>query len=466
MLEFFRKKAAYIGLGIVVFFGATMFTGSFFLGGMDTGGAPQQTSKSEQSDFAMAGNIPVNQEKFVTLAGQYINGMIASPSIAIDPELREQLLYRAFLDAVTFTAFVHQAQQSDVTISKEMVNLNVESMMEQSNISSKKELKEMLKQQGVSYKAFLERVKRDNLALMMMESIRNNVNVTNRDVDNKYSKIRFNIIETDSDAQSTTGNRRTADSIYQEIQSGLSFEKAKELYSNALENNVNQWFNYGDLSQKLDQHLFELKDGEVGAPIQVGEKTLIFKLLDKKYLPRSKEFNYDTERQAMLEDEKNRAVQQFQADFIQNNPIEISIPLLQAIHYKIQGKVLEATGAYQRQISQNPLDPTPHFLLAKMYLLVGDKEKAKVQFKWTKLKLSDIEGVKFPFLYLGLLQYYQQESPEDIIDIKSITLDQCRGNKRALEQLKEIAKLIPDQRFKTQINEELDAITTVEIEEK
>lgn len=442
MLEFFRKKAALIGMGIVIFFGATMFTGSFFTGAFSGGNNSKASEEVRVSDFASLGNIPIDQNRFVQYANQYLSSIAPSPDMIIDPLVKEQILFQAFIQAARHTALINKAEKANIVLSKEMKKTSIDSILKNQNLSSEKELKQKLKDLNIDYKEYIKQVDEDNIAALMINAIQENVSLTNRDVDNKFSQIKFDVIQLINNEQNeflSTEDRATT--IYSEILKGTSFEKLKETNSDVAFNEQDRWVNYGALGRKVDAIVFELEKGEVSKPIKNPEGYFLIKLLDKQFLPRSKTFNYDDERKKMIEEERSRALEQFHEDFMVEHPLNISFPVLEAFYQKSIGNVEKAVGAYQKQISQNPMDPMPNYMLARLYALTNQKELAKRQYKWAELKMSDLKTLKFPFITIGLIEFYMLEDPSKIEVLKKQAVAHSEGNMQAL---KKFDRLLPE----------------------
>ena len=122
------------------------------------------------------------------------------------------------------------------------------------------------------------------------------------------------------------------------------------------------------------------------------------------------------------------------------HPLNISFPVLEAFYQKSIGNVEKAVGAYQKQISQNPMDPMPNYMLARLYALTNQKELAKRQYKWAELKMSDLKTLKFPFITIGLIEFYMLEDPSKIEVLKKQAVAHSEGNMQAL---KKFDRLLP-----------------------
>ena len=110
ILRFFREKASLIGWSIVLIFGGTMFAGSLFLGGMNLTKKKTEKVSDVENRFALLGNTPVYQKKYLESRLQnYQLHEARNKDASLTPDMIERLEYDAFSTALRFTVLLESA---------------------------------------------------------------------------------------------------------------------------------------------------------------------------------------------------------------------------------------------------------------------------------------------------------------------------------------------------------------------
>ena len=166
MLNFFRKNAQYIGWAIVIFFGGTMISGAFFYRNASKAQNSQNAKQemvSRRSDFALIGQIPVNQKKYIEFLQQSLYKFQQSQNIQnLDPELLELIQNAAFNRAIQYTIFSEAARTQKLKVNKVDLMRALEQIYRQYDLKNKKALKKFLAERKYPYRLFIHEIEQDH----------------------------------------------------------------------------------------------------------------------------------------------------------------------------------------------------------------------------------------------------------------------------------------------------------------
>ncbi len=400
MLKFMREKAHIFGWGIVIFFVGTMFSGAFSLKNMFHRG-PQKTMASSQ--LAMVGDTPVSTEKYSELLNQTMMQFQKQHVQRLEPEMAEMVAYSALNQAAQFTLLKEGAKKSNIKIKGSDVDIALEAVYRQYDLKGKSQLKDLLKKNKYPYKDFIASLKQDIQIQKFTENLRKQVHVSEKDVQNKYTQVSVEHLLLLSDNKKDEDVLKRIQPIEKMIRGGMPFEKAVSQYSEDTKtrdkNGSLGWVRTGQTLQEFEEVAFGLDKGGISGPVKTAVGYHLIKVLDKKInVPTT--LNMAAEKAAVLQDKQNRAIQNFVQGILAHSKLTVIDPSLKAYHAKIFGDIPGAIAAYQSQISANPSNPIPHYLLAKLYALTKEPEHIKEELDKANLKADLNPGLDFPGLHI------------------------------------------------------------------
>lgn len=410
MLNFLRKHAATIGLGIVIFFAGTMFSGAFFL--KQSNKSQSQQLANLQEAIALIGTAPVDQQLFLESLRQNAIALEESDT-AITPEMSELLAYSSFTQALQQSVLAEGAKEAKVKLKKQDIQASLEAVYRAYDIKGLKELKELLKDKNYPYDLYMDNLKRDATIRKFVGELQQGIAVTDQDIENAYTKVNVShIIVLSSDNENAKQEIQT---IENEIKNGMPFETAAKNYSEDTytkdKGGKIGWLKVGDTHESFEDVAFSVEKGQMSGIIETPAGYHLIKVNDRvtEELPVGDAL--EQARAELLKQAKSRAIQQFIDDYLVDHPLEIKDLSLKAYHAKLEGDIEGAIGAYHGLISRQPGNPVPQYLLGNLYSLTGNKKQAKEYYlKATILAESDA-GRSFPayFVELGKLQKEDKE---------------------------------------------------------
>ncbi|RAP35081.1 hypothetical protein DID80_06790, partial [Candidatus Marinamargulisbacteria bacterium SCGC AAA071-K20] len=362
MLRFLREKAHIIGLTIVISFGLTMFAGSVFLG-KQNGESSASRGKDFSNEIAVLGDQPVPRDE-ISLNLNTIVSQVNFNQIGgrLTPEMLEIIRYNALLQTVHNMILREGANAANVKADKFDVDQAMDIIYRENDLKNKKAFKAILKKQDIDYKHYMKMVRADIKTRKFTLKLRDDVQVTDQDVEDKYTEVRGqHILFLINEPELKTEKEELAGTVYQKLQEGLSFNEAVKLYSDDKGNKNKDgdlgWFKQGTYVNELEKALFSLDKESYSKPFRSQYGFHIVKLSSKRKIDKPTSFDLTTEKQSLLKSRQETEVQ----DFISTKLIDLGLvvqdPFFRAYHSKKNGQILEAVSAYNQQVSRNPYSP-------------------------------------------------------------------------------------------------------------
>ncbi|MCP4049926.1 MAG: hypothetical protein GY730_04390 [bacterium] len=404
MLGFLRRNAALIGWVIIISFGLTMFAGALLFRNSykKQGNVKRGQLIDTSNEIAVLGQTPVNKQKYYEQISQAASYMQKNNRyIEISPEMQELIHFSAFNQALQYTILFEGAKQHKIKVSKAEIQQNMANIYKLYNMKGKKELKKMLAENNYPYKIFMENLKNDILVQVFAKNLTSSVFVNNKDVDNKYTDIKVDhiLIKKDNEADSRLSALTRARNVLNQIKKGLSFQDAVTTYSEDPGTKTTGgglgWISTGDTVGAFEDIAFSLDKGEISNPVLTTYGYHLIRVVDKKRKTGFDNIDYEKEKEMILKEKQDSAVTDYIQKVLSNDKLEIFDSVLRAYDAKSKGNIDIAIPAYQAQISNNPASPVPHYLLAKMYWMLEDKEKARKE-----LMKAVVKGEMYPALDL------------------------------------------------------------------
>jgi len=280
MLRFFRKNGVYVGAAIVFFFAATMFSGVLFFGGVSPPKTETQLVSSE-SAIGFVGDLPLSKRKFLTVLNNRVSQFqTQNPTTGISPELAEALQLSALNQIVNQTLLLAGAEKQNLKITKQELNFALLDVYDQYNLEGKKQLKQLLKNSGITFKQFKASLENDLKSQKMTQVLRSQVVVTNQDVQNLFKEVKARHLlikpKVGEGMDSQVANEAALlkiEEILAEINGGMAFSTAAKKYSedpntSAKGGDFGVWIKAGTTLKEIEDVVYSLSKGEISRPVQ------------------------------------------------------------------------------------------------------------------------------------------------------------------------------------------------------
>jgi parvulin-like peptidyl-prolyl isomerase len=350
--------------------------------------------------------------------------------------------------AIDFTLILEQAKKH-VKISNREIDMAIENILKNENIKSKDQLKNILKNMGMSMSQFRSMLKDEMLVQKMVNKVKSEAKVTPDDL----REIKASHILVSSEAQ--------AEEILAQIKKGGDFSKLAKKYSQdkgtATKGGDLGYFTTGFMVEPFEKKAFSLKVGEISEPVKTRFGYHIIKVTDSR-LRKFEGEEKDVEK-AALADKQEKAFRRWFSDLKSKAKIEIIDPTLKGHDLRFKGQIAAAVEEYKKAIVANPANPYLHVFLGDAYDALGKKELAISEYE----EAVSIEGGN-PELYIILAKAYQKagEKGKAVEQYKRASL--VAGDNKAMHQrlLKEYEVL----KVRDQVKHEKSEIARIEKKEK
>lgn len=417
MLNIFRKHAATIALVIVVFFVGTMFTGAVLFGQFDPGELNPSRQIDEQNTVAYNNYIDLPLEVYNEML-QRLASQIPESVLRFNPELIENLSVSAFQRAVEYEQLYLLAQKRKVKASNSQFKAQLPAYYQAFQVQNLNELKQALRDRGVSYKDFKQRAKKNLMIQMVYQELQNEVAATDVDLTHVKTEIQlshivlpFTPLEGEDEKEAKKRVKALASTVYARLQNGEDFAAlAKELSSeNANQGGRLGTLKWGQLPLSIEPIAFDLNPGEISSPLELHNRMVILKVTAKKPLDHVFEQDDAALKNQLTQSKQLRHIQENLEQYGKWNEFSILDKRLAPIIDKSQGNLTDAINGYKLLISQSPSNPVPYYLLGNLQASLGMTKDA--QDNWEKgVILADASpDLKLPILYLKLGELYRKQ---------------------------------------------------------
>jgi len=410
MIRFLREKSHVIGWVIVVTFLGTMFAGSLFLW--------SNKLKNKKLDpkevIATAGEIQVDKSTF----NQAFQKLLAQlnqqkKNLNLTPELQEILYFNTFNQVLQTSFLLDGAKREKVKISSQELDQAIDLICQQNNLKDKAALKKRLKELKIDFSDMQNTLKEELLVQKFVLNLQSLVTVNQQDVLNKYTELELShiFIPIHSDDISTEKELK-AQKIYADLVKNPSqFSEFAKQYSQDLATKDKGGYlgfvSYGTTIRDFEDVAYSLAPGSISKLFKTSLGFHILYLHSKRDKP--KPLFLAQEKDILLKERKNQAASYYVTKQMMGRRLVIQDPILLAYQSKLEGNYKMAIDAYQKQISQMPYIPAPHYQLSKLYGKMGDSVKSVEELKKAELKAELNTQYDFPGLHLELARLYGHE---------------------------------------------------------
>ena len=417
MIRFLREKQAVVGWCVVIFFGATLFTGSLFFGlGGGDGDKSSQKLDNHKDAIAVIGTEPLNPNVFQDYLNLYLrNASLKSDTGSLSPEVQELVTHEALLKSVEDQVMLMGANDSGLVLSKQDLNQALLSIIVELDLKNKKALKKRLKESGVSYKYFMDNVKNTVKTQQFRQSLIDSVDVSDQDVDNQFKEVNVSHLLISSLEEVGEGDKEVlAQTISDEIQSGkISFDDAVKRFSDDGRTRGSKgqlgWMKFGSIVSEFEDVAYTLKKEQVSRPFKTVYGYHIVKLNDVRLKKRPIDLDYDKDKKRLLRQKQEVSVRSYVQGYLSRHKLVIQDPFFKAYDSKIKGDFNGAISAYQLQVSKAPYNPAPHYFMAKIFQKIDDEGSYLKELEKAEIKADLAKQYAFPEMYYELATYYQSK---------------------------------------------------------
>jgi hypothetical protein len=441
MLKFFRNKKEVIGIGIVLFFAGTMFTGSLFFGAQSSSQNKSiEQSKSLKNAVAVLGEFPITTQLYY----KNLNRIMSDPRMvaANSPELMEENLFEALSLSIEEVIFLTLATESNIGVDVYDFKSEEEKVILNLGLKNKKELKTLLKENKMPYKSFKLTMENSIKIRKYLGLIEQQVSVTDKDLDYKYSQLHLKHILFKYSGETKADALGKANDVFLQIENGLAFDEAVELYSEDESSKEDKgdigWIGFSQTLPEFESVVFKLEKNQVSKPFKTPLGIHIVTMIEKKNLPRPENFNSEEEKRTLLVSrfnyEKNKYIQRFLA----LNPLVINDYQLKPIDAKRKQDYESAKNGYQLLASSNPRSPIPNYHLAKVLFTMGDIEEGYRQLVIAETKIEMDATLDFSELHFLLAHYFKEKGDLDTTKIQyDVAIELSKDSLYKLEYLRD-----------------------------
>ena len=413
MLSFLRNNSVKIVYGIVISFVVTTFMGVvFFNESFQASKDIKQRQLDRQAAVATIGDIPVSQQVYLL---EYRRLQASIPKdVKVNNNLLEIIQLNSLNNAIQNTLLLEIGKGQKVKATRAEVNASLYSVMDQFEVSSKKELKVAIREAGGSYESMLYQLKNDIIASKIQQSILRSVEIT--DLDIKNLAFKYNVKEMFVSKRTTDNVLIEEEALYKKamdmrakISDSTSFDhELRQIQSEyGVSKNIGtNWIRINEVLPDLARAIYSMNIKEISQPIRTLNGYYIIELKDKEALSVTQQVSEGPLKQAW----EREVLYAFLYDIQEGREIKILDPNLKALKLKNEGRFDEAIEAYQGAISQDPSNPYPNVLIAQLYLMKGDVSNAKQSLLKAEIKESLIsDQVVLPEIHVLLAEIYKEE---------------------------------------------------------
>ena len=410
MIRFLREKSRVIGWVIVVTFLGTMFAGSLFLWS-----SKLRNKKLDPKEvIATVGEIQVDKSTF----NQAFQKLLAqlnqqNKNLNLTPELQEILYFNTFNQVLQTAFLLEGAKKEKIKINPQELDQAIDLICQQNNLKDKAALKKRLKELKIDFSDMQNTLKEELLVQKFVLNLQSLVTVNQQDVLNKYTELELShiFIPIHSDEISTEKELK-AQKIYADLlKNPNQFSEFAKQYSQDLATKDKGGYlgfvSYGTTIRDFEDRAYALTPGSMSKLFKTSLGFHILYLHSKRDKP--KPLFFAQEKDILLKERKNQAASYYVSQQMMGKRLLIQDPVLLAYQSKLEGNYKTAVDAYQKQISQMPYIPAPHYHLARLYGKMGDSEKSIEELKKAELKAELNTQYDFPGLHLDLAKLYDRE---------------------------------------------------------
>ena len=445
MLGFFRANSLKIVYGIILSFIITTFFGVvFFNDSFKTSTDQAQTQLDIKSAIATIGDLPVKRQTFLLSLRRLQSSIPKDTNLTL--QLYEQVQIGALNRAIEDTLLIEYGKATKVATKKSEINVQLYSIMEQFNVSSKKDLKVAIRQQGGSYEDLLNQLKDDLIASKVRNKVNDSVQLTELDRENIATKFRVKELFI---SKYSTNNVQIEESKLQEKVLNIvnlitdSASLSSQISLNYKEYNIPEpensdyWISINERGQDVMTALYNLSVGKISQPIKTTNGFYIVELLEKE---QNLVTNNLTE-ESLLSAWKNNKFYNFLFDLQSFRELKIIDPSIRATKFKLERRYDEAIEAYKALDSQDPSNPYTNILISQIYQLQGNISEEKQELLIAELKESLIStSIEYPQIHLRLAEIYSEQGFNEKRDAQYDKLLEDKENIQLLSLLETLFK--------------------------
>lgn len=439
-----REKAHVVGWLIVIFFGGTMFTGTFFMQDMFGGGSSDEIVNPRELANAVAviGNKPLDTGLYRQALNQNMGRLnLETTGGYISPELSELVQFNSFMQAVNNTVLLAGAKEEGIKVSRRQLDQAIQGVLISMDFRNKKSLRRHLKESGIPYSAFKDSVQDMVMVRNFSDKLQQAVTVTEEDVENQFVEVnpRHILIRVTPEVDESE-REALAQFVFEKIESGLSFEDAVKQFSDDAGSKQDGgnigWIKIGQTVPEFEEVAFSINVGETARPIKSMFGYHIIQVQDKRTLDKPSDFDAEAASETLLAQRQENSVQAYIQNYLMSHPLNINDPSVKAYKSKIEGDYGNAIAAYQLMVSQNPHAPLPHYFIGKVYMMLEETDNALKELKKADIKAGLNSQLSFPDLHLALADlYHKKKNPKKMNAQYRKAFEQSQDNETLLRQL-------------------------------
>ena len=252
-------------------------------------------------------------------------------------------------------------------------------------------------------------------------TFKSNTNVAPPNVgDNYFKSLQVNIIQ----IPNTEDNQDLITEVATKLKQKIKFKTIRDLYKEKdITVKLGQWVNYAQQHPLIDAQIYNLEALGISSPITLRSAVYFYQVINERVRPKPKDFKVEQIIPQVQQQYQQLTATDIVETIIKDQSLNVTFPTLKSTYEKYAGNYQLAINAYQLQISQDPNNPIPHYLLGKLYAQMDDFKNANDQFLRTKIKVEANPKADSPYFHiayadLSLLELYMNKSlPPKILNV-------------------------------------------------
>ena len=291
MLSFLRNNSIKIVYGIIISFIVTTFMGVVFNDSFKTSKDVQQRQLDRQSAVALIGEDPVPRQMFLLETRRLASQL--PEDVQMNNNIVEMIQLNALNKAIENTLLLEMGKKQKIKATRSEVNTALLSVMDQFEVTNKKDLKLKISELGGSYESMLYQLKNDIIASKLQQALLKSVQLNDLDKENMNSKYEIKDIFI---SKRTTQNTIIEDeelferaaSIRLKISDSDTFDtQLKAVYNelNITPNTQSKELTINQVIPELARAIYSINPGEISQPIRTLNGYFIVELKNKESYP-------------------------------------------------------------------------------------------------------------------------------------------------------------------------------------
>lgn len=422
MLEFMRKYASHIIIGTLAVF--VLSLGIIGFNSPNKGDKAQKGLKA-QGVLAAINGKEIDHNYFLRLYNGGVNGYRdPGQKDPLDPKVEAYVRYSAVMQTMEFQKYLDTAKKMRVRVSRGEVNQQIEALLNNYGLRSKKELKAALTANGYKYSDFVKDIRSEMIVNKMLQQVKQSVVVTEKDVQDQFKQVKARHIlvavpqglSASEREQQVKAAREKIALAYDKLMKKADFAAVAKEFSDdpgsAAKGGDLGWFGAGMMVPEFESVAFSLKQNQISKPFETAYGFHIVQVLATEQKDVPLDVDEKELQKKLTEQRQQQAIQSLRQNMATQYSEEIFSPVIKAYQHKLMGEVDKSMVLYRQIAAQNPQNPLPYLFTAELYEVKNEYAQAEREYKKALLieKLNPQTKTPFVRFYLGKMYAKQKKT--------------------------------------------------------